>query len=151
VNKDRHGGLRRHCDVTSGREPVAGWFCIAPNDERIVWTVDAPAPGDMPAQDRVPASDLAALDALDPAPKSLRDVKARLRWRSERAGAALREWRRLRSLGDPGDQGSLPLHNSAEQPSEMCSRCHHEPAEVLDRCRGCAYPTRPDTDDRRRP
>ncbi|HEY4237414.1 MAG TPA: AAA family ATPase [Gaiellaceae bacterium] len=37
--------------------------------------------------------DVAALDALTPAPTSYRDVKSRLGWRDSRAQAAMREWK----------------------------------------------------------
>ena len=107
VNKDRHGGLRRWCPVEPGKEPVAGVFQIEPGEHDIRWSVRAPATGEAPPQDRADPADLAELDALDPPPTSVRDVKDRLRWRSERATVALRQWRSRRSPSVPGEQGTL--------------------------------------------
>src|SRR5690606_4770694 len=44
----------------------------------------------------VPEADLAELEALDPPPASVRDVKGRLRWRTDRAAAGLRAYRAAR-------------------------------------------------------
>ena len=93
INKDRHGGLRQHCPPNPGKEQVAGIFSIKPSPDRIVWTVHGPQPGDLPTHDRIDPADLAALDELDPPPASVRDVKERLRWRSDRAARVLRTWR----------------------------------------------------------
>ena len=105
INKDRHGGLRRHCPQ-EGKEPTAGLFQLDSSGFDMKWTVKAPQLGDAAKVSGVPADDLAALDALDPPPKSVRDVKYRLRWRSERATEALREWRSQRSRGVSGEQGT---------------------------------------------
>lgn len=106
IHKDRHGGLRQHCPPAAGKEQVAGIFKIASDPDRISWTVEGPRPGDVPKADRVDPADLAELDKLNPPPKSVRDVKDRLRWRSERAARALREWRSRRSPSVPGEQGT---------------------------------------------
>lgn len=42
-------------------------------------------------------ADIATLDGLDPAPKSVRDVKDRMAWGDTRAQTALREWRTRRT------------------------------------------------------
>lgn len=114
IHKDRHGGLRRRCPLAPGREPVAGLFVVKPHPDRIPWTVTAPNADDIPPADKVEADDLTALDGLNPPPHSVRDVKDRLRWRSDRATRGLREWRSRRSPSVPGergtpDQASVPL------------------------------------------
>ncbi|MGQ0479708.1 MAG: hypothetical protein ACT4O0_01555 [Pseudonocardia sp.] len=150
VNKDRHGGLRKHCPVSPGKEPVAGLFKIEPKDDCISWSISAPAAGDVPKHDRVDQGDLDALSALSPEPASVRDVKDRLRWRSERAARALREWRSHRSPTVPGEQGNAggnvrslfptSVPGNGERPAcERCSQPSSEPL-VLGRCQRCAYP-----------
>jgi hypothetical protein len=109
INKDRHGGLRSHCPPGTGREAVAGLFRIEPGEDAIRWSVQAPQSGEAPAHERVDPFDLAALDRLDPPPASVRDVKERLKWRSERAALVLREWR-SRSRTVPGEQGTAGEH-----------------------------------------
>ncbi|WP_216211671.1 AAA family ATPase [Amycolatopsis aidingensis] len=103
INKDRHGGLRRHCPQ-EGREPTAGLFTLDSSSHDLHWSVKAPQLGDAATIVGVPTSDLAELDALDPPPTSVREVKERLRWRSERASDALRAWRSHRSRTFPGNR-----------------------------------------------
>lgn len=155
INKDRHGGLRRHCPVTPGREAVAGVFRIAPGDERIAWSVETPKEGQVPKQDQVDPEDVAALSQLDPAPKSVRDVKDRLRWSTDRATRTLREWRSQRSRSVPQERGtgpvdgvpvfpdSVPRNEERSPTAAACDRCHRPSDKplILGRCRDCAYPT----------
>ncbi|SIN26307.1 hypothetical protein [Micromonospora cremea] len=100
VNKDRHGGLRRHCPA-EGKEPSAGLFKLDSSDDRIRWKVTAPKLGEAAAAVGVSAADLAELDKLDPPPKSVSDVKERLRWGTTRAMDTLKEWRSRRSRDVP--------------------------------------------------
>lgn len=92
IHKDRHGGLRRNCPPPDGGEAYAGTFVLEDVDGELSWHVTAPQQGDR-APSNASESDLAALDRLIPPPASVRDVKARLGWRSDRAAEALREWR----------------------------------------------------------
>ncbi|WP_198036866.1 AAA family ATPase [Nocardia sp. BMG51109] len=103
VNKDRHGGLRQHCP-TGGREPSAGLFRLDPSPlgEGILEAViRAPKDGDRPptsfaisaADAEKVSDDVAVLAALDPLPKSRRDVQDRMGWGSDRANRALKAWR----------------------------------------------------------
>lgn len=107
VNKDRHGGVRAHCP-TGDREPSAGLFSLLEKGDRLVWNIKAPTGADAAAIGGVTAADLAALDELDPPPTSVRDVKERLSWRTERAGDALRAWR-SRSPDVPREQGTVSV------------------------------------------
>jgi hypothetical protein len=107
INKDRHGGLRRNCPPNPGKEQVAGLFTIESDTEAIVWSITGPKSGEVPTRDRVDASDLAALDKLQPPPASVRDVKQRCEWSTARAMRALREWRSRRSPHVPQEQGTL--------------------------------------------
>ncbi|GAB4067798.1 hypothetical protein GCM10028777_24980 [Angustibacter speluncae] len=102
VHKDRHGGLRRHCE-TGEREPYAGTFVLEQIDDVLQWRIAAPRKDDR-APGLVPLDDIAELDALAPPPASVDDVKGRLKWGSDRATRALREWRDLRS-SVPGGGG----------------------------------------------
>lgn len=89
INKDRHGGLRRHCPPPSdGREVNAGKFVILGDQIR----VQAPSVHDDPA-DTVPAADITAVAALDPAPTTVKAVREALSWRNDRASKAFRAWR----------------------------------------------------------
>lgn len=93
INKDRHGGLRRYAD-SSTKEPLARMFILDSSDpSSITWSIRPPASADAAKAAGVAEDDLATLDALDPPPKNVQDVKGRCRWRSERAANALREWR----------------------------------------------------------
>lgn len=107
LNKDRHGGLRRWCSP-EGREPVVGIFKLDSAGDDLQFKVDAPDIGDAAKAEGVPDDDLAALDQLDPSPTSVRDVKERLRWRSDRAAAALRHWRSRVPHYGGGEQGNTP-------------------------------------------
>ncbi|WP_111767918.1 recombinase RecA [Nakamurella deserti] len=97
VNKDRHGGLRRHCPLGS-KEPPAGTFSVIPlPDGALGWDIAPPHHLDAEHLSGVAQPDLAALDRLDPPPRSVRDAAERLRWGNDRTTAALREWRRSRN------------------------------------------------------
>jgi hypothetical protein len=88
IKKDRHGGLRAN-SPTSDKEPLAGTFKMFPDSS---FAVFAPEGGErMPAA--APAIDLAALQALQPPPASVRDVKDRLGWGTNRATLALKVFR----------------------------------------------------------
>ncbi|MGE3621636.1 MAG: hypothetical protein AB7L84_14355 [Acidimicrobiia bacterium] len=89
LNKDRHGGLRRHCTL-EGREPTIGVFRLTAD---MGFEIRAPLVGDGADALGVSAEDLAQLDVLDPPPVSVRDVKDRLGWGSTRATNTLSVWR----------------------------------------------------------
>lgn len=104
VNKDRHGGLREHCP-RGEREPPAGLFTLTPNGSGMTWNLRAPQTSDAQHIGGVSDADLLALDQLVPPPSSVRDVKDRLSWRSDRATEGLRAWR-SRSHSVPGERGT---------------------------------------------
>jgi hypothetical protein len=106
VNKDRHGSVRRNCPVEPGKEPIAGWFKIEAKDDCIAWSIESPQRGDTAPADRVDPRDLKTLNEMDPPPTSVRDVKQRCNWRTDRAMSVLRAWRSRRSQGVPGEQGN---------------------------------------------
>jgi Bifunctional DNA primase/polymerase, N-terminal/AAA domain len=99
VHKDRHGGLRRHCPA--GREPSAGIFVLEQRGDILHWHITTPRPGEGPTG-QVSDADLAAIDGLDPPPVSVRDVKDRLHWGTDRASNALDQWRLKCSGNVPG-------------------------------------------------
>ncbi|WP_430497862.1 hypothetical protein ACQRWP_23830 [Micromonospora trifolii] len=105
INKDRHGGLRRHCPA-EGKEPSVGQFKLDSSTDRIRWTVTTPQLGEAAAAVGVNVADLAELDRLDPPPKSVNDVKDRLSWGTTRAMDTLREWRSRRSRAVPEERGT---------------------------------------------
>lgn len=89
IDKDRPGGLRATCPIDGKYQP-AGLFVMEPlPGGGVSWHITAPRIGDA----RVGNGDVAELDALDPPPRSQRDVKARMGWSSNRAMAALKAWR----------------------------------------------------------
>lgn len=103
LNKDRHGGLRRHCSL-EGREPMVGSFILDSSGDSMTFRIRPPELGDGAKAEGVTADDLAALDLLDPPPASVRDVQERLRWRTQRSADALRHWKgRRASLALPGN------------------------------------------------
>lgn len=88
IKKDRHGGLRASSPA-GDKEPLAGTFKMFPDSS---FTVFAPQQGER-TPEAAPGVDLAALQALDPAPASVRDVMDRLKWGAHRATLALRVYR----------------------------------------------------------
>ncbi|WP_422747998.1 AAA family ATPase [Mycobacterium sp. WMMD1722] len=93
VNKDRHGGLRKHCPV-GDREPVAGTFkLLAFRDGVLEWAIYPPAEGERNDDENAPPEDVAALAALDPLPISVEDARTRLKWQKQRTANALRTYR----------------------------------------------------------
>ena len=96
VEKDRPGGVRAHCPGDSRTQP-AGRFVMRPDlDGALRWSVTAPVLEVARSSD----ADIAELDALNPPPRSQRDVRDRLSWGSDRAMAALKAWRDLRAGGE---------------------------------------------------
>lgn len=98
VEKDRPGGVRRHCPDTS-KNPPAGRFVMKTHDDQTTeWWVTVPKI-DNPSTDALDA-DVAELDALLPPPRSQRDVRERMKWGADRAMTALRKWRELHKPED---------------------------------------------------
>lgn len=101
VHKDRHGGLRQSCPV-GDREPMAGKFLLDPDGHGLSGTIRAPMTGERDPGEQAPVEDVAALDQLDPPPKSARDAKARMNWRDDRSRVAFKAWQSQRTnKGDP--------------------------------------------------
>jgi hypothetical protein len=92
IRKDRHGGLRQNCPTPQGGEAYAGTFTIRTIGDVTTWWIAAPQPGDR-APDQTNDLDLATLSRLKPPPESVRDVKERLKWGTDRATKALADWR----------------------------------------------------------
>jgi hypothetical protein len=93
IHKDRPGGLRATCPVDGKWQP-AGMFVMTPrHDGTLDWRVTTPAIGMGGGPD---GGDVAELDALEPPPKSQRDVQERMGWGGSRALKALRSWREMR-------------------------------------------------------
>lgn len=88
VKKDRHGGLRSN-SPRGDKEPLGGTFKLFPDGNFAVF----PAQDGERAPETVPAVDLAELKALDPQPSTVRQVKERLNWSTDRAAAALRVYK----------------------------------------------------------
>lgn len=94
INKDRHGGLRHTCPAREGREQAAGLFVIDSSTEDVIrWSIRAPEGKHSAEASGVPDSEIAAIDALDPAPRSIEDARFRLGWRKERTVHAMQVWR----------------------------------------------------------
>lgn len=130
IHKDRHGGLRQHCPAPDGGEAYAGTFILKAHDDGTTsWHITAPERGDR-APSGVADADLEALEQLDPAPSSVRDVKTRLSWRTERASAALKEWRSRVPHTGVGERGTPAdcLDCSRLQRLGEHMRCHQHQA-----------------------
>jgi hypothetical protein len=104
INKDRHGGLRRHCPVPDGGEAYAGTFVLKPD---MSWLITAPS--GVEQVQTAPVLDMAELGKLVPPPTSVRDVKDRLGWGTNRATEALRSWRSSVPETSVEEQGTLGL------------------------------------------
>ena len=137
VNKDRHGGLRRHCPA-EGKEPSAGLFKLDSSDG-IRWTVTAPQLGEAAAAVGVSVDDLTELDALDPPPSSVNDVKRRLRWGTSRAMAALAAWR-SRSSGTPGERGTVGGDGVPRSSPPVWGTQERLPDVARRSCPACRFP-----------
>lgn len=92
VLKDRHGAIRKAA-ARGGREPIAATFRIAPTGGN-PYRFEVPLSGDDLAALKL-SKDVELLKQLDPPPATVRDVKERMSWRSERASEALRNYRAL--------------------------------------------------------
>lgn len=99
LDKDRHGGLRQHC---GDKPPVVGLFTLDSSGHTMKWSIRPGAAGDSARVAGVSEDDIAALDALNPPPTTVREVRERLKWRASRATEAMREWRK-RSGNVPGN------------------------------------------------
>ncbi len=93
VSKDRHGGLRQSCPA-GDKEPVAGKFVLEVTEQGVRGRVRAPMRDERNPEEAVPPEDVAAVDALDPAPTTVRDARVRLGWRTDRTSRAYKAWRR---------------------------------------------------------
>lgn len=107
IKKDRHGGLRAS-SPSGDKEPLAGTFKMFPDSS---FAVFAPQQGER-TPDAAPGVDLAELQAMDPAPASVRDVMDRLKWGSGRATLALRVYRD-QVLPVTGTQGRVTVTDAA--------------------------------------
>lgn len=85
IVKDRHGGVRAISPADGEREPIAATFELTNRHEATNWSFSAPS-GAMKSAPN--GSDLDILKAMHPAPKSIYDIKARLKWGSDRASKA---------------------------------------------------------------
>lgn len=98
IAKDRHGGLRSN-SPTGDKEPLAGTFRMRTAETgETTWSVIAPDNGARNPAEAPDPEDLAALRAMDPPPNTVRDVTARMKWRTERAVKALRAYKSERAF-----------------------------------------------------
>ena len=134
VNKDRHGGLRAHCPRAGG-EASAGTFTLSEAAGGLRWQITAPG-------DHVePDADALALQRLKPPPQSVRDIKARMGWGTDRAATALSAFRAAYLVPTPIEE--VQVHpeekDSVPVPAERLGTPEHS-------CPGCGAPTRPGLD-----
>ncbi|WP_323502539.1 AAA family ATPase [Cryobacterium sp. RTS3] len=102
INKDRHGGLRANSPA-GDKEPLAATFHLIDNDGDLSWALYPARDGERADINpvKVTDDDLQALRALEPPPRTVRDVKARLQWATSRATAVLKAWRDTGSISAP--------------------------------------------------
>lgn len=108
IKKDRHGGLRAS-SPNGDKEPLAGTFKMFPDS---TFAVFAPEQGERTPQ-AAPGVDLAELKALDPPPTSVREVKDRLGWGTDRAALALKVFKDLYLVPDTQGSGTGTLLEDA--------------------------------------
>lgn len=171
VNKDRHGGVREHAHLDEGtKEPVAAVFemgAAAEGEQKLPWKLRAPLAGDHQRDDRAPLEDVTAVANMSPEPGTVAEVKAALKWGSNRAAVALRAFRNGEhlSIPVPGEQqgngesadsevsflvpppytpGNEERSDQGEQGSipRRSSDSGNEPAEER-RCKVCGQPCKP--------
>jgi hypothetical protein len=103
VNKDRHGGLRKHCPI-GDREPLAGTFkLLAFTGGVLEWAIYPPALGERNDDEHAPAEDVAAITELEPPPTTVEDARQRLKWQKQRTVNAMRTWREKQTHPTPGE------------------------------------------------
>ena len=94
IIKDRHGALRAAA-AGGGREPLLARFTLTERENTATaWQLAEPGHGIGDA-----IADVDTLAELDPEPTSIRDIKNRLGWGSDRAHQALKTFRELRQNG----------------------------------------------------
>ncbi|UXA19825.1 AAA family ATPase [Mycobacterium sp. SMC-4] len=101
VNKDRHGGVRRHAARPEhGSEQSAGTFVLATDYEVSTglgpWRVLNPSRCDRDPDETADPADIALLNAADPPPRTAEDARKVLRCNKDRANRAYRVWREER-------------------------------------------------------
>ena len=91
ILKDRPGAIRAASPATPGSEQPAGIFILEPDiGGGSHWRITRPASGDLGSASM---EDLAELDALDPPPTSVRDIKTRLKWGTDRSRQAMNDYK----------------------------------------------------------
>jgi hypothetical protein len=125
VNKDRHGGLREHCPRVGG-EPPAGTFILSDAAGALTWQITAPG------EHVEPDADAVALQRLKPPPQSVRDIKARMGWGTDRAMTALAAFRAAFLVPTPLVEEQE--HTIVPVPAERSGTPEH-------RCPDCDTPT----------
>ncbi|RAZ34815.1 AAA family ATPase [Microbacterium sp. SMR1] len=100
ILKDRHGGLR--AVSPAAKSPTAAVFRLDSRSGVSTWEFYAPRSHEERLSEQL-AADVAALNDLEPAPTSKTDVKARMKWGSDRAFAALTAWRAAQQTTFPVD------------------------------------------------
>ena len=98
--KDRHGQVRKHLEPV--REPLAFTFHLIGGDATD-WKLYAPTSAEVLKVNKT-AQLVEELKALDPPPKSVRDVIARKGWGTDKSGQALKSYREALDA-----QGSVPV------------------------------------------
>lgn len=95
--KDRNGGLRARCPI--GREPLAARFRMVDREGALTWYIDPPEPGEQPRTSvnsvLVSGDVMEELKKLDPPPVSVRDIKQRCKWGTDKASEAWRVWQEV--------------------------------------------------------
>ncbi|MFK4789858.1 hypothetical protein [Microbacterium sp. ZW T5_56] len=100
ILKDRHGGLR--ANSPRGKEPLAARFRLVDREGALTWYLDAPGENEQPrVSGNTGGEDVTELvrilSELTPPPASVRDVKGRCKWGTEKASLAWAAWQTARS------------------------------------------------------
>jgi hypothetical protein len=99
IVKDRHGSLRSL--TQAGKEPTVARFILTGKEEAMNIIFAAPIKPNLFEQ-QAKLTNLQELLRMDPPPRNVADVKRHLKWGSDKAAAALREYRQF--MRNPADE-----------------------------------------------
>ena len=138
--KDRAGGVRQHCPPGSAHPSCGTFHLHAEDDDRLSWSIAAPTGQERPSTAALADRNADELADLDPPPESVRDIKARLGWGSDKATAALKAYRERSAVPDtvPPERGTLigpcircdqPTQRYGDGGSVFCDGCRDQRKE----------------------
>ena len=117
INKDRHGGLRAK-SPTGDKEPLAATFHLIDTFGDMSWALYPANDGERAAINpiKIDDADLELIRNLAPPPKTVRDLRSRLKWGTDKATAGMKEWRDSGAISAPHIAEDLVPRSSTPSP-----------------------------------